>query len=416
MRAVFIVPRFHPCPGGYENYVLWLTRYLRDRGDSVVVLTTTACDLESFWLRDCRSFSPGTENLEGIEVIRLPISYARWSRRAGRLLGLLPDWMLRAQFTAPSCAVPALRCELQNIPSIDVIHIGPLPYNRVMYEGVREGRRRGVRVVATPCTHFGEDEGRLVARHYTRAFQIELLNQCDSVLTLTAMERERLISAGLATQKVWATGAGIDPAAVSGGNAMEFCNFHGISGPVVVQIGTKAFDKGTVTLVDAMRSLWTAGSDAWLVLAGSSTSSFDAYLAERQNLCPRLLNLGTISDIQKRNLLAAATVLVHPSRVESLGLVYLEAWANGKPVIAANTAVSREVIDSGIDGLLVPFGDATALSSAIRRLLEDAPMRLAMGNAGQIKVQKRFTWKAAADRIYPFFRRQPMEVASGPYE
>jgi glycosyltransferase involved in cell wall biosynthesis len=416
MRAVFIVPRFHPCPGGYENYVLWLTRYLRDRGDSVVVITTIACDLESFWLQDCRTFSPGTENLEGIEIIRLPISYARWPRRAGRILGFFPDWRLQAQFTAPSFAVPALPCELQRISSIDVIHIGPLPYNRLMYHGLREGRRRGVRVVATPCTHFGEDDGRAVVRHYTRPFQIELLNHCDAVLTLTATERERLIREGVARQKVWATGAGIDPTAVSGGDAMDFRTSHGISGPVVVQIGTKAFDKGTVTLVDAMRSLWAAGSDAWLVLAGSSTSSFDDYLAARQNRCSRLLNLGTISDVQKRNLLAAATVLVHPSRVESLGLVYLEAWANGKPVIAANTAVSREVIDAGIDGLLVPFGDPTALADAIRRLLRDAPMRLAMGNAGLIKVQNRFTWKAAADRIYPFLRREPKEVASRPYE
>lgn len=382
----------------------------------MLVITTTACDLESFWLQDCRSFSPGTENMEGIEIMRLPIAYARWRRRAGRLLGFFPDWRVRAQFTAPSFAVPALRCELQRIASVDVIHIGPLPYNRLMYEGLREGRRRGARVVATPCTHFGEDEGRAVARYYTQPFQIELLNRCDSVLTLTATERDRLIMAGVARQKVWATGAGIDPAAVSGGNAMEFLSSHGVSGPVVVQIGTKAFDKGTVTLLDAMRSLWAAGADAWLVLAGSSTSSFDQYLAERQDSCPRLLNLGIISDVQKRHLLAAATVLVHPSRVESLGLVYLEAWANGKPVIAANTAVSREVIDAGMDGLLVPFGDAMALSGAIRQLLADAPMRLAMGNAGQIKLQNRFTWKAAADRIYPFFRSQPAEVASGPYE
>jgi glycosyltransferase involved in cell wall biosynthesis len=323
----------------------------------------------------------------------------------------MPDWRLQAQFTAPSFAVPTLRRELQRLPSIDVIHIGPLPYNRLMYEGLREGRRRGIRVVATPCTHFGEDEGRVVARHYTRPFQIELLNQRDSAFTLTATERERLIVAGVDRRKIWATGAGIDPAAVTGGDAVEFRNSHGISGPVIVQIGTKAFDKGTFTLVDAMHRLWAAGSEAWLVLAGSSTSSFDNYLAARQDLCPRLLNLGTISDVQKRNLLAAASVLVHPSRVESLGLVYLEAWANGKPVIAANTAVSREVIDAGIDGLLVPFGDATALSGAIGRLLEDAPLRSAMGNAGQIKVQNRFTWKAAADRIYQYFRRQAMEVA-----
>lgn len=412
MRAVFIVPRFHPFLGGYENYILWLTLHLREHGDSVKVLTTTAYDLESFWIPESRALMPGADNVEGVEIMRLPISYARWKRRAGRVLGLIPDWRLKARFARPSFAVPALASELRRQPEIDVIHIGPLPYNRLMYEGLREGRRRGVKVIATPCTHFGEDQDRSVARHYTRPFQIELLNHCDAVLALTEVERERLIQAGVSGQKVFTTGAGIDPDSVRRGDAAAFRSAYGIDGPLVVQIGTKAFEKGSITVVEAMQRLWDAGSDAWLAMVGTSTSAFDQYLCSRQRHCSHLLNLGTISALDKRNLLAAATLLVHPSRVESLGLVYLEAWANGKPVIAADTAVSREVIEAETDGLLVPFGDAEALSAALRRLLEDQDLLVAMGRAGQTKVQNRFSWKAAADRIYPFFRTQPREVTA----
>jgi glycosyltransferase involved in cell wall biosynthesis len=415
MHAVFIVPRFHPCTGGYESYVLWLARHLRERGDSVKVITTTAYDLESFWLPGYRSLPPGTENLEGIEVVRLAVSYARWSRRLGRVLGFLPDWRLRSLFARPSFTVPHLTSQLRRENNIDVIHVGPLPYNRLMYEGLSEGRRRGVRVISTPCTHFGEDRCRAVAKYYTRPFQIELLNHCDAVLALTNVERERLIRAGVSATRVKVTGAGIDADAVTRGDASAFSRAHGINGPLIVQIGTKAFEKGTMTVIEAMQLLWAAGSDACLALVGNSTSEFDDYFSTCQVRPPRLLNLGTISDNEKRDLLAAASLLAHPSRVESLGLVYLEAWANGKPVIAADTAVSREVIAAETDGVLVPFGDAYALSVAISRLLADPGLRLAMGDAGQRKVQNRFSWKAAADRIYPFFRMQHSEVTTAPY-
>jgi glycogen synthase len=415
MRAIFIVPRFHPCPGGYENYVLWLTRYLRERGDSVKVFTTTAYDLESFWIAGHGTLAPGRENVEGVEVERLPISYERWKRRMGRVLGFLPDWRLQARFARPSFSVHGLASQLKREPAIDVIHIGPLPYNSLMYEGIREARRRGIRVITTPCTHFGEDQRQTVAKHYTRPFQIELLNQCDAVLALTDVERERLIRAGVSPQKVNATGAGIDPDTVTQGDASTFRRNYGINSPLVVQIGTKAFEKGSMTLLDAMQRLWAAGSDASLALVGNSTIEFDNYLSRTQPASPRLLNLGAISDDTKRDLLAAATVLAHPSRVESLGLVYLEAWANNKPVIAADTAVAREVIEAEVDGLLIPFGNADALSGAISRLLADQDLRLGMGTAGRRKVQNRFSWKAAADRIYPFFRNQTREVTTAPH-
>lgn len=409
MHVTFVVPRFHPYPGGYENYILWLARHLRDRGHEVTVLTTTAYDLESFWLDGFRNVPSGSVDIEGIKVVRLPICHDRWMRRAGRVLAFLPSWRLRAQFARPSFAVSGLAAQLRELPVIDVIHIGPLPYNRLMYEGWREGRRRGARVLATPCTHFGEDGNRGVTRHYTQPFQIALLQHCDQVLTLTGVERQRLVAAGLGESKVSATGLGIDIGEVTGGNAAAFRAKYGIHGPLVLHLGTKAPDKGSLTVLAAMQKLWAGGCDAWLALVGSSVSEFDVYLRRKPASYPRLLNLGAVSEAEKRDLLAAATLLVHPSRVESLGLVYLEAWANGQPVIAADTAVSREVITAESDGLLVPFGSVDRLAGAIRRVLDDPPLRRALGMAGKKKVETQFSWKAAADRIYPFFQREATE-------
>lgn len=410
MHAVFVLPRFHPYPGGYENYGLWLARHLRDSGDSVTVLTTTAYDLESFWLPGFRTLPLGPEDLDGISIVRLPISYRRWPRRAGRLLGFVPYWRWQAQYARPSFRVLGLSECLRSLPAVDVIHVGPLPYNSLLYQGIYEARRRGCRVIATPCTHFGEECNSQVARHYVRPFQIQLLNQCDAILALTGMERARLIRAGVAEQKVAATGAGIDIGQATGGDAARVREKYHLHGPLFLHLGTKAADKGSITVVQAMQRLWAAGSQGCLVMAGSSLSEFDDFLRAQEIDSRRFRNLPGVSDDEKRDLLAAAAALVHPSRVESLGLVYLEAWANGKPVIAADTPVSREVIEAEEDGVLVPFGDSPALASAMQRLLENPQLRESLGLNGQKKVQNRFSSRAALDRIYPFFEPHPMEV------
>jgi len=401
MKVTFVVPRFYPYSGGYENYVLRLGKHLYSRGHKVCVLTSNAFDLESFWIKSLRTMPIGPENVGGVEVQRLPISYRKWTRRAGRLLAYLPSWRLKACFSRPSFRVSGIIEALRRVAP-DVIHIGPLPYNRLMYEGLREGRRIGARVITTPCVHFGEDGNDDVARYYTQSYQMRLLKDSDAVLALTSMERRRLIELGVQADKIHAFGLGIDIAEVTGGDADRFRAKWNVQGPVVFHLGTKAPEKGTISVVEAMKTLWARGAEAWLVLAGSSIRTFDDYMRAQPTL-PRLLNLGPVEEPYKRDLLAAADVLVHPSRVESLGVVYLEAWANGKPVIAADTAVSREIIEPGKDGLLVPFGDTSAIGTAIHQLLADRLASERMGRAGQQKVRDRFSWNTSLDEISKVF-------------
>ena len=384
MHAVFVLPRFYPYRGGYENTILSFARSLVKSGHRVTVFTTTANDLESLWVPGYRTFPPGQIAVDGITVNRLPICYNKMRRRATRFLGLVPYWRWKAQFWRPGFRIPGLQ-EALRTAGADLIHIGPLPYNTVMYAGLRAAELQGLPVIATPCTHLGEDTNNQVAQFYVQPHLIAMLSRCDRVLCMTGTERQRLQELGVPAGKLAVIGHGIEVDTAIGGSPERLRQQYKIDGPVVLHLGMKAYEKGTIALVEAMKLLWSRGSKAWLVMAGPSLSAFDEYLAANALGCPRLVNLPPFEDELKRDLLAAADVVAQPSRVESLGLVVLEAWAAGKPAIAADIAVSRELVTGSGGGLLVPFGDAGRLAAAIAQLLDDPEMRQAMGMRGQKK-------------------------------
>jgi glycosyltransferase involved in cell wall biosynthesis len=116
--------------------------------------------------------------------------------------------------------------------------------------------------------------------------------------------------------------------------------------------------------------------------------------------------LGFVPDQTRRDALAAANVFVLPSRTDSFGIVYLEAWCYEVPVVGALAGGVPEVIDHGVNGLLVPFGDVDALAAAIGRLLDDSELARAFGQLGQRKVLHHLTW----ERVYARVRQTCADV------
>jgi glycogen synthase len=381
MHVVFVLPRFFPYRGGYESSLLALSKHLVTRGHRVTVFTTVADDLEAFWRPGHRTFPAEQLTVDGVTIRRFPICYNILRRRATRLLGLAPNWRCKARFWRPSFRTPGLDKALRHVDA-DLFHIGPLPYTNLMYSGLRAAERKAVPVVATPCTHMGEEGSDEVARQYVQSYQIELLNRCARVFCMTQYEKERLEEFGVTSEKV-VVGYGIDVKLATGGSSDYLRRKCGVDGPVVLHLGMKAYDKGSVTLVEAMKILWAQGSNAWLVMAGPSLSAFDEYLSAKAQGCQKLLNLPPFADEERRELLASASMVVQPSRVESLGLVLLEAWANAKSVIAADIAVSRQLVTSCAGGVVVPFGDSARLAAEIRNMLDHPDRAQAMGRSGQ---------------------------------
>lgn len=400
MHAVFVLPRFFPYRGGYENSLLALSRHLVQRGHRVTVFTTVANDLEAFWLQGFRTYPEGQESVDGITLRRFPICYNIARRRATRLLGAVPYWRWKAQFWRPSFRILGLPEALRAIDA-DLFHIGPLPYTNLMYAGLHAAEIHQVPVVATPCTHLGEEGSDEVARHYARPYQIKLLQRCAKVLCMTKTELKRLEQFGVTSDKL-VIGHGIDLETAVGGNAEYLRQKYQVDGPVILHLGMKAYEKGSMTLIEAMKRLWDKGSNAWLVMAGPSLSAFDQYFAENAQGCPRLLNLPPFADDEKRDLLASATVVAQPSRVESLGLVLLEGWANFKPVIAADIAVSRELVTESAGGAIVPFGNAEQLAREIENMLADPELCSAMGRGGHekaIEYEGSSLWRRTSEEL-----------------
>ncbi|HLY49663.1 MAG TPA: glycosyltransferase, partial [Solirubrobacteraceae bacterium] len=110
-------------------------------------------------------------------------------------------------------------------------------------------------------------------------------------------------------------------------------------------------------------------------------------------------SLGKVSDETKWQELERADVLCAPSlRGESFGMVLTEAFAAGTPVVASNIAGYRDVVEDGVDGILVAPGDAQALAETLRELYHEPQARSAMALAAVQHVE-RFAWPHVAEEV-----------------
>ncbi|MGN6187960.1 MAG: lysylphosphatidylglycerol synthase domain-containing protein [Conexibacter sp.] len=127
--------------------------------------------------------------------------------------------------------------------------------------------------------------------------------------------------------------------------------------------------------------------------------------ANRDEVAPMLLDergvtvLGRVDDAEKQRVLESADVLCAPSLGgESFGMVLTEGFAAGTPVVASDIAGYRDVVRDGVDGLLVPRGDATALAETLRDLWYAPERRVAMGRAAAERAE-RFAWPHVAREV-----------------
>jgi len=114
--------------------------------------------------------------------------------------------------------------------------------------------------------------------------------------------------------------------------------------------------------------------------------------------------LGLIAPTALPSYYAAADVLVMPSIFqEGFGLVILEAFAAGIPVIGARSGAVSELVEDGRTGLLVDRGDADSLYHAMRRLLLDPDLRQKLGAAGR-QTALNMSWENTVDRLEEIYQ------------
>jgi glycosyltransferase involved in cell wall biosynthesis len=175
--------------------------------------------------------------------------------------------------------------------------------------------------------------------------------------------------------------------------------------PRLVCIGRLAEQKGQMVLLQALAQLAHEGMTFEAVIAGDGLLRpvIDAEVG-RLGLSGRVRITGWLSGADVRSEIEAARGMVLPSFAEGLPVVIMEALALGRPVVSTYVAGIPELVRDGEHGWLVPAGDVDALASAIRKLLEALPERLAeMGKAGSVRVSQRHDAVVEAGKLAALF-------------
>ncbi len=160
--------------------------------------------------------------------------------------------------------------------------------------------------------------------------------------------------------------------------------------PVIGFVGRLTKDKGIPELVEAFRALRRRFPDLRVLLLGrfDDTDPVPETIREFLLSDPGMVMTGYVDDpapyYQVMDLLAL------PTYREGFPTVTLEAAAAGKPVVTTQATGAVDSVDDGVTGLLVPVGEAQALTEALGRLLADPELARRMGRAGEERVRREF--------------------------
>jgi glycosyltransferase involved in cell wall biosynthesis len=180
----------------------------------------------------------------------------------------------------------------------------------------------------------------------------------------------------------------------SGVDVSDFSPWQARPGPpIVMQVSRMVGDKGIREFIAAAAMVHATHPQTRFLLAGplypgnpSALSEDELRHAEKEG---HVTWLGPRSDIA--DLLAQARIFCLPSYREGLPKALLEAGASGLPSVTTDTSGCREVVRHGVNGLLVPVGDAPALAEAIIWLLDEPEEARIMGMRARKEVEQYFS-------------------------
>jgi len=174
--------------------------------------------------------------------------------------------------------------------------------------------------------------------------------------------------------------------------------------PVVVGLGRLSYQKDPLTfirMVERLKQEWPELRALW-VGDGELRPQFEQAI-EAKGLQETIALVGWQEDV--RPFIAAADVIIMPSRYESFGYVTAESLAMARPVVATRVTGTIDIIEDGLTGLLFEPEDWEAGAAAVARLLRSAAEAAALGAAGRDRVRQIFTCAAMRESLLKAYRQ-----------
>ena len=185
--------------------------------------------------------------------------------------------------------------------------------------------------------------------------------------------------------------------------------------PVLLTVGRLQRRKGQDMVIHALPSITSRFPDVkYLIVGTGEDAEFLQRLAGEQGVADKVIFAGSVENSEQAAYYAACDIFIMPNRqigpdVEGFGMVFLEASAAGKPVIAGCSGGTGEALKEGVTGLRVDGNDAEAIATAVISLLDKPDTARSMGEQGRQWVERTFTWETIVDRT----RELALAVARG---
>jgi glycosyltransferase involved in cell wall biosynthesis len=381
LRVCLVVETYHPVIGGGETQARTVAAGLGAHGIRTWVITR----------RSDAAFARA-ESIDDVPVLRLgpagPGHLKKWAMLPGLLATLLRrrrDWdvvLVSGYRVLGIAAVPAAR----------------LLGKRVVLKADNDGEMSGSYFQGGAAKLGLAGKGRLVAAIV--AVRNVLLRRADAFVALSSGMRGELEAHGVRPERITDIPNSVDtarfrPVAPAERTALRARLGLPAEGPIVVFAGRLLAGKGVMDLARSWAELAPAFPEATLVIVGSGKglmhdceAELHAFIAAR-GLGPRVVTTGFVTNVEAY--LQAADIFAFPTTDEAFGLALVEAMATGLAAVAARVGGIRDIVEPGVNGLLIEPRDQPALTAALRRLLADPALRRELGEAATATVAARYT-------------------------
>lgn len=235
-----------------------------------------------------------------------------------------------------------------------------------------------------------------------------ILRQVDLCIGVSQWTCDQFIRAGMRSRQVRVVNNGVRPEPFEAPRELGALREELGVGQrqVLLTVGRLVARKGHADVIRLLpRILEQAGPLVYLIVGTGPEEEYLHELADNLRLADSVVFAGDVPAELLPVYYQLGDVFIMPTRtlrgdpLEGFGVVYLEANAAGKPVIATRVGGVADAVQDGVSGLLVKPADDNALVDATVRLLTDRAYAAQLGRQGQERVRRDFTWDKVAARF-----------------
>lgn len=293
--------------------------------------------------------------------------------------------------------------------AVDVVHL-QTPF-LAHYAGKAWARRNGLPVIETYHTYFEAYFHHYIrampawlSRSLTRWFTRQQVNAVDALIVPSTALQAVMTEYRVRTPvHVLPTGLGADDFRETDADAFAATRDIDLQRPTLVYVGRVAHEKNIEFLVDMLARVQSDLPRVQMIIAGEGPAlAAIRARVEKLGLAGNVVFTGYLSrNGELQDCYACGDAFVFASRTETQGLVLLEAWACGVPLVSTAHLGTKDILASG-RGALVPPDDVGAFADAVTRLLGDPALRERLANEAREEARKWTSEKLAARlaRVY----------------